>query len=241
MSIAMLTSEKILIAGTCYVPDDGRVELTKLWARVVQHVNPDIDVVLVDSASPFNPRDFLPETINVVSFPDNIGALSQGARDGSGRAFCKALELAVEGGYDYCMIWEADMLFAPSVESVIDKMRRVGVKVACPYADPYQFPEWGCSFWSTQYLKETRFIERYGWENCPKWPIPEWRIKHMVEDELFILPIHGYRNSMNTMNMGNMTNLFPYSPPSFITHCLDFSLYYRFLDLNRIHLVEKAA
>jgi hypothetical protein len=120
-------------------------------------------------------------------------------------------------------------------------MHRSGVKVAAPFAFPYQFPEWGASFWSTKYLKESKFIERYDWEHAPKWPIPEWRIQHLTQDDFFVLPIHGMRNTQNTINQATITAAFPYQPVSWLTHCADFGLYYRMLDLNRINLVEKAA
>jgi hypothetical protein len=234
MTIPM-SEPRILIAASSYVSDQGRVELTKLWLRAARILNPGIDIVLVDSNSPFNPNEFL-AGVEVFRFEDNIGAISQGYRDGSGRAFCRTLDLACEGGYDYVVSWETDLLFALPLTPIVEKMHRTGVKVAAPWANPFQFVEWGCSFWSTQYLRESRFTERYDWKNTPTWPIPEFRIQAMVEEELFILPIHGWRNSENRMNIANIAQLMPYFPPRFITHCRDFSLYYRFLDLNGVTL-----
>jgi hypothetical protein len=236
----MTSSPRILIAGSSYVADEGRRELTKLWYRLVKHINPGIDLVLVDSASPFNPGVFLPEEVEIEYFSDNIGAISQGQRDGAGRAFCRCLQLGVEGEYDYVVPWETDMLWLPPIEPIVDKMHRSDVGVAAAFANPYQFPEWACSFWSTKYVKESRFIERYDWEHSPKWPIPEWRIANLVDSDLWILPIHGWRNHENQMNIANIAQLFPYKPCSFLTQCRDFSLYYRFLDINQISLMEAA-
>jgi hypothetical protein len=224
-----------LIVGTSYIGDEPHRELAKLWLRVARHLNPDADIMLIDSGSPFDPREFL-SGIEIFRFDDNIGAISQGQRDGSGRAFSKALEIAIERGYDYVMPWEADVIFCLPAEPIIEKMYRTGVKVCAAFATPYQFVEWGFSFWSTEYVQKSRYIERYDWPNSPKWPIPEFRNQYLTQDELFILPIHGYRNSMNNMNIANLTNLFPYVPPCFLTHCIDHNLYYRMLDLNGIKL-----
>lgn len=234
-----MTTPRILIVGSSYVADEPRRELTKIWYRLVRHINSGVDLFLVDSASPFDPFKFLP--VAGFRFPDNIGAVSQGQRDGSGRAFCKCLELGIEGGFDYVVPWETDLLFVPPIVPIIAKMHRAGVKVATAWALPFQFPEWGICFWSTKYLKESRFIERYDWQHTPKWPIPEFRISHLTDPDLFLLPINGWRNHGNEMNVGNISNMFPYMPPAFITQCRDFQLYYRFLDVNRISLVEEAA
>lgn len=228
---------KILIAGTCYNADEGKLELTKLWIRLARHLNPETDIVLIDSASPFEVDDFAAKyDVQMFKFPDNIGAISQGQRDGSGRAFIKGLELAIEGHYSHCMIWEADMMFALPANQIVAKMARSGVKITAPQATPYLFGEWGCSFWSSDYLRETKFIERYDWENAPPWPIPEWRIQTLVDDVFFILPLHGMRNDHNQLNVANLANHFPYRPPSWLTHCVSHDLFYRFLDLNKIEL-----
>lgn len=231
-----LTGTRTLIAGTSYLPDQARLELAQLWSRVARHLNPHTDIILIDSASPFDPATVMPPDIEIIRFPDNIGAISQGQRDGSGRAFCKGLEIAVERGYDYCMIWEADTLFTLPAAPIIKKMHRIGVKVAAPFADPYAFMEWAVCFWSTQYVKDSKFIERYDWEHAPKWPIPEFRVQSLVQDEVFVLPIRGYRNSMNNLNAANYKSVQPYFPFSFLTHCQDFGLYYQFLDMNGIRL-----
>ena len=231
-----MSSPRILIVGTSHVPDEARRDLAKLWLRVVKNLNPGIDVMLIDSGSPFDPSKFL--DIEVFRFEDNIGAISQGQRDGSGRGFCKALEFGVERGYDYVVPWEADMIFVLPVVPIIEKMDRVGVKVAAAFADPYQFLEWGFSFWSVKYVKESNFIKRYDWENSPRWPIPEFRVQYLTQYEIFVLPFHGYRNSLNNMNIMNITQLFPYEPCKFLTHCIDHGLYYRMLDLNGVKLVD---
>lgn len=231
-------SPRILIAGTSYVADEGKRDLVQLWTRVTRHLNPDVDILLVDSASPFDPNSFLPmgdSNLYVKRFPDNVGALTQGGQDGSGRAFCEALDTAAKE-YDYVAFIETDVIFALPVTPFIEKMHKASVKVTSPVAAPYQFPEFGLSFWSSEYLRESKFTARYDWQNVPKWPIAEWRVLSLVGEDYWTLPIHGCRNDDNRLNVANVTNYFPYMPPAYLTHCADYGLYYRLLDLNGVRL-----
>jgi hypothetical protein len=63
-------------------------------------LNPDIDTILIDCASPFDPRVFIKD-IEVFRFADNVGAINKGGKDGAGRSITKGMEIAVERGYDY--------------------------------------------------------------------------------------------------------------------------------------------
>lgn len=226
---------RTLIAGTSYLSDQGRVELANLWLRVARSLNPGMDILLVDSASPFDPASYL--DCDIYQLGDNIGQNSHGERDGSGRAFCKALEIGIERGYDFCAFIETDVIFALPVNPIVEKMAHSSVGVCSPLASPYQFPEWGVSFWDLVYVGASNFIERYGWEKSPKWPIPEWRLLKLVEEVYWQLPIHGRRNEDNLLNVANISNVFPYFPPAWLTHCADYALYYRLLDLNKVQVI----
>jgi hypothetical protein len=227
---------KTLIVGTSYVEDEARFELFKLWYRLVKHLNPTTDLMVVDTPGLFDPRPWLPTEQEIFRFDDNIGALSRGQRDGSGRGFCKGMEFAIERGYDYLVINEADFLFARPVDIYINRMHKAGVKVACTIATPYHFCEWGISFFDVKYLAETKFIERYGWEKTPFYPLPEWRVENMTAEDLFLFPLRGIRNDQDQINVGNLANSFPYQPPDWITHCRDLAVYFQFLNINRISL-----
>lgn len=235
MDLRPVSDPRVLIAGTSYLADTGRCELTKLWLRVVRSLNPGVDVLVVDSASPFDPGQFL--DCEIFRFDDNVGHPSRGERDGAGRAYCKALEIALLRGYKYCALIETDLIFAHPIAPTIDKMDLSAVKVCSPMAAPYQFPETGLMFFALDYVEESDFIKRYDWEHSPKWPIVEWRFLHLVERHYWQLPIHGLRNDHNQANVANLPNMFPYKPPAFLTHCQDFALYYRMLDLNGVNLI----
>ena len=207
---------KTLIVGTSYV--QGAVGLTtfRMWADMTARLNPAIDLLVVDSASPtFLGGD---PAYNLVRLENNIGHLSRGGRDGWGRAFTAGLLNAIESGYDWVVHIECDLLFARPVAEVIDKMCRSGVRAAAPMAMPYQFIETALSFWNVAYLKEIDLIRRYDWENPPaKGLLPEQRIGDICAGELFALPLRGFRNDMR-MNADQMQRSFP-TGIDWITHC----------------------
>lgn len=230
-----MSGTRILIAATSRIETESRRDFVKLWWRVNAVLNPGVDIILIDTCSPFDPAVFLPET-EIYRFDDNIGTLSHGQRDGSGRAFMKALEFGVLRGYDYVVHWETDLLFAKPVTPVIERMHRSGIKAASFIANPYAFCEWAICFFNCQFVKESKFIERYDWANAPAWPIPEWRIESLLGDDLWLLPIRGMRNSLGNVNAANLHQFFPYGPPDYLTHITDFTLAYKFLELNQIHV-----
>lgn len=233
-----MSTPKVLIVGSVYCDTPLRKTESELWGRIVEQQNKDCDLFLLDSKSPFEPLAMMPTPSRwkYWSFDDNIGCITRGGRDGSGRAFCEALKIAAREGYDYVVVWETDVLFVPSVRPIINKMRAAGVKLAAMFANPFQFVEFGIAFWDVKYAVESKFVERYNWEKTPPWPIPEFRIQNLTENELFILPMHGWRNSENTMNVANIVNIFPYKLPVFLTHCRDANVYIRWLDLHGMRL-----
>lgn len=228
---------RILTAATSWVDNDTTRELVKLWWRVWAHLNPGEDIVLIDACSPFDPAAFLPPGIDIFRWPENVGAITRGGKDGAGRSCCKAIEIAAERGYDYVAIHETDFLFAKPMRAVCARMHKAGVKAACPgFAKPYDFAEFGVLFLDVRYAGESRFIERYSWQTSSVVPIVEMRIETLLGDDLWFLPERGLRNDQNQINIANIANMHPYKMPSWITHCADPNVYLRFLDLNGIHL-----
>lgn len=225
---------KTLIAGTSYLSDESRCELAGLWLRVARSLNPGMDILVVDSASPFDPANYL--DCEIFRFDDNIGAISRHQKDGSGRAFCKALEVGIARGYDYCAFIETDLILAVQVSPVVQRMAKSAVRVCSPLASPYQFPEWGVSFWDLEYVRASKFIERYGWEKAPARPIAEWRVLRLVESDYWQLPIHGRRNEDNALNYANIANAFPYQNCAWLHHCQEMDLLHRMLDLNGVQV-----
>lgn len=246
-------SNKILIAGSAYIDNEGLRELCKLWTRVVKHLDPDVDVVIIDSCSPFEPGAFLDWPVVaaesgdnfapgadgkrfIYRFPDNIGHLSRGGEDGAGRTFCKSMELAIAGGYDYVAIIETDLIFLRLVREVIRRMQMNG-SVACAVPNfQYQFPEFGLSFFDVHWLREFGFVEKYDWKRSQPWPIPEIRIMNMLKDYLALLPLYGIRVDKTGVTPENLSHVFPYFPPAWVTHASDLNVYLRAIMLNNIQL-----
>jgi hypothetical protein len=235
---------KPLLFGTCYVADEAMRDLVIRWSLLNRKLNPGLDIMLIDSASPFDPRYFLPTkapqhaNIIVKRFDDNIGHLSRGGGDGWGRAFCRGIELAAYLGYSHIAYIDADMLFARPVMPILQKMERVGVKVACPMDCMYGFVENGIVFADLDYLRDVEFIRKYNWGASPPAAsfdtLPERRFEKIVEDDLFTLPLRGLRNDQGDFTVANFQqhNVIP----DYITHCADQRVYDAFLTEHGIKL-----
>jgi hypothetical protein len=231
---------RILIYGGTFCDTEENREMVKLWSKVVRGINRDCDVLVIDSCSPFDPRVFLAGEVEVVGFETNVGHLCRGGQDGAGRTLTEGMLIAAERGYDYCVHWETDLLFARPIRPIVEKMARTGVKVAALPQKYYQFLEWGISFYNVRHMIESRFVERYCWQTAPTWPIPEIRIEQLVQDDLFLLPYRGMRNDMNEANVENLAGLFPYMPPDYITRAT-LPLCHEFLRLNGLQVNDARA
>lgn len=271
-----MTAPRVLLFGASWTPDEQKRELCKLWARSLDVIAPECDVLVIDCNSPFRPGAFLrdlgfsecvtpvekwddegvalmfaprepmafkgstiaPRPIRTCgSFSGNIGHLSLGGGDGWGRSFCKGLEIALSSGYEYVVYLEPDLIFAPKVMPIVEKMRRCGVKAAAPMDTVYHFIANEIMFLDVAYLRESRFVERYDWANPP--PLhylttPEKRCEDLLKDELWILPIRGLRNDHHMLtreNIGRRDKVFPLGL-DYLTHCRDFALYEMFMQIN---------
>lgn len=248
-----MTEPRILVAGSAYIHNEGLRELCKLWTRVVSHIDPCLDKVIIDSVSPFEPAVFLDWACKkegekgpiwmddgpysaVYRFNENIGHLSRGGEDGAGRTFCKSIELGIEGGYDYVAIIETDLIFMRSVTDICKRMQRNGTKIAaCPNAQ-YQFPEFGACFIDCRWAKEFDLVGKYNWKKSQPWPIPEIRLMNIVQDYLMLLPVYGIRIDQTGITEQSLPNYFPYYPPAWITHAVDYGIYLKALMMNNITL-----
>ena len=226
---------RILVYGGTFCDTSESRDMVLLWSKVVRGINLDVDVLVIDSVSPFDPRAFLDGNVEVVGFEKNVGHLCRGGQDGAGRTFCEGMLIAAERGYDFVVHWETDLLFARPIRPIIEKMARTGVKVGALSQRYYQFLEWGISFFNVRHMMQSRFVERYCWETAPAVPIPEVRIEQLLADDLFILPFRGMRNDVNEANVANLGGMFPYFVPDYITRAT-LPLCHEFLRLNGIQV-----
>lgn len=207
---------RILIYGGCTVDTDLKRDMTALWSGMITRLNRGCDVMLFDTASKIEPDTFVDPGILIRRFDDNPGHLAHGGGDGSGRTFIAGMEAAIAMKYDYVVMWETDMYFAHSAVDVVRRMDKSGVKVACLSSAVYQFPEWAFSVFKVDWLKETKFIERYDWQHAKPIPIPEQKIEYLAGDDLFFLPYYGVRNSTHWLTPDTFGALFPYKAPDWV-------------------------
>lgn len=247
-----MTEPRILVAGSAYIHSEGLRELCKLWTRVVQHLDPNVDVVIIDSVSPFEPAVFLdwpifhegdnyyhdlPESKRwIYRFGENLGHLSRGGEDGAGRTFCKSIQLGIDLGYDYVAVIETDLIFLRSITDICKRMRRSGTQMAAAPNAQYQFPEFGACFIDCKWAKEFDLIGKYNWKKSQPWPIPEIRLMNIVQEYLMLLPVYGIRVDQTGITAISLQNYFPYYPPAWITHAEDFQIYLKAIMLNNITL-----
>ena len=202
-----------LIFGTSWVPDQERRWVLDQWVAVTRKLNPDTDMLIVDSASPAMPLfpASAPDVAMAFRFDDNIGHLSRTGRDGWGRAFCMGLKIAAERHYDYVVHAECDLLCARPVGPIIARMAACGVGAAAPMAWPHQqMIETALLFMDMRWVRESDFIARYDWEHSPTGlPLPEQRVEAILADKFFALPLRGARNDLGQITAGNIKQAFP--------------------------------
>ncbi len=218
---------RVLIFGTTYVEKRREDERQfNRWVRLHRAVNPSADMKVIDSKSPAlwdpdgerSPSHRMLPLVSVWSFPDNIGHLSRGGRDGWGRAYCKGLQVAIDGGYDYVAHIEGDSLLRPPVMPIVEQMARDDIKVASVpigYGEAQRstWVETGLMFFSVDYLKRSDFIAGYDWPNRTARPQPEIVIRKMLGDDLVMMPWKAERSDKGEITVGNVDQF------DWITHC----------------------
>ena len=66
---------RILVYGGTFCDTSESRDMVSLWSKVVRGINLDVDVLVIDSVSPFDPRAFLDGNVEVVGFEKNVGHL----------------------------------------------------------------------------------------------------------------------------------------------------------------------
>ena len=241
---------KTLIYGGCFADTEFKVEMVTLWARLTRYLNGHMDIILFDSASPFDPQIFLPKNlhIDVYRFEENVGHLSHGGGDGAGRTLMWGIKHAIEHDYDYAVHIGTDMFFAKPVAKITERMSRDSVKCCCLPNSLYQFLEWELSAYNLVWVRGRDFISKYNWQSVhgpyPQVPrpsllkkiIPEWRLQAAAGDALWVLPYSGAHNADNRVTHLNMDGAFPYHPPVWLHMAKDIRTFLRFIEVNGITL-----
>jgi len=197
---------KVLIFGTVFADTEEKSRLATMWGTHHDKMNPDCDLLLVDSDSPF---DVQGQYVPVHQLGDNIGHLSKGGDDGWGRAFCAGLQYAIQRNYDYVVHVEGDSLCRLDVMNECMKMKHLNILVmGTPvYGTKIVEEEWletGLVFMSTRYLMDVKFIEQYDWRNggVKKYPMtPEWWLLHIFNGQFQWQAWHTIRDDRKTLTV----------------------------------------
>ena len=229
-----------LIFATCYVDSDHRQRLFEHWMTLTTRLNPDADILVVDSHSPrleLGP-EFVPYSRGLRSrrmlhsFSDNIGHLSRGGRDGWGRAFCFGLDAAVASGYRHVVHIEGDSLFRLPVQPIVEFMDRERINVLSTPVEgtTVSMPGWvetGLMFFRVAYLITSQLTQRYDWRSQRGFPTPEIVIRNMLDKDLHFAPWKATRGDKSQIDRENILSL----DLDWVTHCWsEIEVYDQFLE-----------
>ena len=234
---------RTLIFATTYVNCEDRAKLTDHWLTLTSRLNPDCDLMLVDSASPWPKlideerhgrfETYAPGATGrrmLYRFADNVGHLSRGGRDGWGRAFCFGLRAAIDGGYDYVAHIEGDSLFRLPMTPIVRRMREENIDVASVPVkgmkrDMPGCVETGLMVFRTHYLVESDFIAKYDWPRRKGGPMPELVVAWLIGTRVKLMPWRAWRGDRNEITHRNVLDL----DLDWVTHCHDVWVYDRFV------------
>lgn len=242
-----------LLVGMCWLPTEHARMTLEIWTRLQLALNPDCDILVIDSQSPVDPMhaignfgfvdralaasDEIPTglaPLTLVRFPDNVGHLSRGGLNGAGRALCKGIEIGLANGYSFIANVECDMMLGRSISALLARMNKARVRFAAPFDSDYRFLETGIMLWQAEWLRRSNFVARYSWQTpLPPGVFPEHHAAALGGDDLWYLPLTGLRNDQNRVTTTNYASLFPRGL-DYITHVRDIALLHKFMDMNKI-------
>jgi len=211
-------SVRVLIFGTSYVDNLIRRRLMDQWVDLHSKINADCEILIVDSNSPQfwdGPVGLLHDRckrVMVETFTDNVGHLSNGGRDGWGRAFCRGLQAAVNFGADYVVHIEGDSLCRLDVMKICEQMRDGGglvwsVPVIGTKHVERGWVETGLMFMDVEYVGERGLIKAYDWQDgiSKKYPhTPEAVLHELIGDDLEMQNWRNLRDDQKQLTVDNV-------------------------------------
>jgi hypothetical protein len=127
---------------------------------------------------------------------------------------------------------EGDLLFKPSINVAVKRMRNAGIVVASPPVRGTEklsgdaLTETGVMFFSTAYLQQSRFIEFYAWPGRHNKPAPEAVVYRLISNVLRTADWQGLRNDKDEVTVENVVQ----KKLDYITHCKDVRIYDKFME-----------
>ncbi|HCM83643.1 MAG TPA: hypothetical protein PKW15_00660 [Alphaproteobacteria bacterium] len=215
-------TKRAFIFGTMYIDAPYKAELVQMWIELHQKLNPEYDLLIIDSHSERMWLDLIPAIKNIpiheikegdplpplqrgvnwIDFPEGAGHQNFNGVDGWGRAFSRGVAFAIQHDYEYVVNLECDLLFRNPVTPILDQMDTHHLHVLSTNIKynkffPLDWMENTIMFMRTSYLREKDFIRRYDWNG--NWTrdnplyVPEHRCKAILEPEVFYKPWQGVR------------------------------------------------
>jgi len=220
---------RTLLFQQCHLvrPEQGR--LMAVSQALLRRLNPGMDLLLVDNASPEEPLGFVDPPEYLHRFTDAIGhpALDDPVRaDGPGRALCKGIELAIEWGYDRLVYHESDALFSRPVSWGFDQMTKPS---AMQPMTPFGFHDFQVWWLDLHFARDFDFVAKYNWQG-PVHPFMETRIPRLLGNNIEVLPTLGERGEW-TLTPEVFMRKYGKTGCDFITHVQP-ETFAAFLELN---------
>lgn len=224
---------KILIFGNAFISTPERRDLVLLWSRVMRRLNPDLDILLVNKESRYDPRTFVRDCNVIVNLPDTDAEPKHFV--GWDNDFMFGVHYAMTKGYDWIAFIESDLIFAQPVLPIVQKLTRIGVLAASAFNFDCKFIETGLMFLSVKYLSAINFLGKYAQARRGLERFIEIDMESVLANELVTLPLRGLRNDFDAVTRQNFGAMFP-GRADYLTHCKDAELYRILLEKNRIEL-----
>lgn len=218
---------RYLVFATTYIDGPERAHLLDQWIELNKTLNPDCDLLIVDSLSPnLSEADLtgfvrgLGSHLMLKQFEDNIGHLSRRGRDGWGRAFTYGLQAAIDHDYAFVAHVEGDSLFRKPWGPIFEDMRKRNIKaLSTPVRGMIRdMPGWvetGLMAFSVPYLKTSALATRYDWPHRSVHPTPEAVIRTLLGHDLTMATWKAWRGDKAQITHQNVVSL----DLDWITHC----------------------
>jgi hypothetical protein len=207
---------KILVFGTTYCGSPAKLALLEQWAEALERIAPDCDHLIVDSQSPcfdtadlpflsrFGPRLPCPSQPTplpvgrrtAITFPESIGHLAGGGRDGWGRAFFQGMLCALAGGYDFAVHVGGDLLTRLDLQDICAMMTARGILALGAVTPKWGWLELGLMFFNVEFARRTRLVARYRWPHRQARPAPEVVMGELLGARLFLQVWRGSKDDI---------------------------------------------
>ncbi len=228
---------KLLCELSVHLTSEWRGRLLRTCVTLIDRLNPDIDILLIDNASPVEPLPFLPGQWDdmgvclstdgpipvkppgrtIMRFPDSLGHFhvdkerDPPPKDGPGRSNMTSLRIAYASGYERSVYQETDCLFVRPYEEGFSQLTK---KVGCQGPTVQAYLDWNIRYHADlPWLRDFQFVEKYDW---PKRvgdhygePVGEIIYANILGEHLQVLPMRGCRAGMHGLRADNMRTAYP--------------------------------